>query len=151
MVLIDSLATGNLICLHNIPDVEQTISMALKFELVVQPLFAFGEFGDFQCICCPFASGSYVKVKGSRNMFGVVQRVPGSLGSQISWHLAHESGEVVRLRHRPPLSPGNVPGTSLGSESIPRPWYGREEYVTEKSIDTTGNRSRNRPTSSAAL
>jgi hypothetical protein len=84
MVLIDSLATGNLICLHNIPDVEQTISMALNFELVVQTFFAFGEFGDFQCIGCPFVSGPYVKIKGSRNMLGVVQRVTGGLGSQIS-------------------------------------------------------------------
>jgi hypothetical protein len=31
-------------------------------------------------------------------------------GSQISWHSAHEGGEVS-LRHRPPLPPGNVPGT----------------------------------------
>jgi len=59
-VLIDGLATGNLICLHNIPDIEQTISMALNFKLVVQRLFAVGEFGAFQCICCPFVSGSYV-------------------------------------------------------------------------------------------
>ena len=31
---------------------------------------------------------------------------------------------------------------SLGAESTPGPWYGRKEYVTEKSSDTTGNRSR---------
>jgi hypothetical protein len=36
----------------------------------------------------------------------VAQRVPGSLDSQISWHLAREGGEVVSLTHRPPLSPG---------------------------------------------
>ena len=30
---------------------------------------------------------------------------------------------------------------SLGAESTPRPWYGRKEYVIEKSSDTTGNRS----------
>jgi len=36
---------------------------------------------------------------------------------------------------------------SLGAESTPGPWYGRKEYVTEKSSDTTGNRSRNRPNS----
>ena len=39
---------------------------------------------------------------------------------------------------------------SLGAVSTPRPWYGRKEYVTEKSSDTTGNRSRERPTSSAS-
>jgi hypothetical protein len=37
---------------------------------------------------------------------------------------------------------------SLGAESTPGPWYGRKEYVTEKSSDTTGNRSRDRPTNS---
>ena len=31
-----------------------------------------------------------------------------------------------------------------------RGWYGRKEYVTEKYSDTTGNRSRDRPTSNAA-
>jgi hypothetical protein len=77
------------------------------------------------------------KKKESRNRPGVAQRVPGGLGSQISWHSTHEGGEVVTLTHRPPLTPG-------------RPWYGRKEYVTEKSNDTTGNRSRDHPTSSAA-
>jgi hypothetical protein len=47
-----------------------------------------------------------VKVKQSRNSPGVAQRVPGGLGSQISWHLAHEGGEVVSLTHWPPLPPG---------------------------------------------
>jgi hypothetical protein len=40
---------------------------------------------------------------------------------------------------------------SLGAESTPGPWCGRKEYVTEKSSDTTGKRSRDLPTSSAAL
>ena len=52
-----------------------------------------------------------LKVKESRNRPRVAQRVPGSLGSQISWHSAHKGGEVVSLRHRPPLPPGNVSGT----------------------------------------
>ena len=39
---------------------------------------------------------------------------------------------------------------SLGTESTPVPWKGRKEYVTEKSTDTTGNRFRDRPASSAA-
>jgi hypothetical protein len=36
----------------------------------------------------------------------VAQRVPGGIGSQISWHSAHEGGEVVSLTHRPPFLPG---------------------------------------------
>jgi hypothetical protein len=36
----------------------------------------------------------------------LVQRVPGALGPQISWHSAHKGGEVVSLTHRPPLPPG---------------------------------------------
>jgi hypothetical protein len=51
------------------------------------------------------------KVKESRNRPGVAQRVPGGSDSQISMTSAHESGEVVSLTHRPPLPPGNVPGT----------------------------------------
>jgi len=51
------------------------------------------------------------KVKESRERPGVVQRVPGGLGSHISRHSALEGGEVVSLTHRPPLPPGNVPGT----------------------------------------
>jgi len=35
-------------------------------------------------------------------------RVPGGLGSYIS---RHEGGKVVSPTHRPPLPPGNIPGT----------------------------------------
>jgi hypothetical protein len=45
------------------------------------------------------------KVKVSRNRPAVAQRFPVVLGSQISWHSAHEGGEVVSLTHRPPLPP----------------------------------------------
>jgi len=45
----------------------------------------------------------YLKVKESRNKPGMSQRVPGGLGSQISWHSGHKGGEVVSLTHRPPL------------------------------------------------
>ena len=41
------------------------------------------------------------KVKESRNRPGVARRVPEGLGSQISWYLAREGGEVVSLMHRP--------------------------------------------------
>jgi hypothetical protein len=46
------------------------------------------------------------KLKQSRNRPGVAQRVPGGLGSQISWHSEREGGDVVNLTHRPPLPPG---------------------------------------------
>jgi hypothetical protein len=46
-----------------------------------------------------------VKVKEYWNRPGVAQRVPGGLGSQISWHSAREGGEVVSPTHRPPLPP----------------------------------------------
>jgi len=93
----------------------------------------------------------FTKAKESRNRPGVAERVTGGLDSQISLHSAHEGGEVS-LTHWPPLTPGkcSLYSFSLGAESTPGPWYGRKEYVTEKSSDTTGNRSRDRPTSSAA-
>jgi len=40
---------------------------------------------------------------------------------------------------------------SLGAESTPGPWYGRKEYITEKSSDTTWNRSRDRPSSALTI
>jgi hypothetical protein len=39
--------------------------------------------------------------------------VPGGRGSQILRQSAHEGGKVVSPTHRPPLSPGNIPGTHL--------------------------------------
>ena len=54
---------------------------------------------------CTFNQGT-VKVKESRNRPGVAQRVPGGLGSQISWHSARKGGEDVSLTHRPPLPTG---------------------------------------------
>ena len=54
----------------------------------------------------PLTEMNKSKGKRSRNRPGVAQRVPGSLGSQISWHSAREGGEVVSLTHRPHLPPG---------------------------------------------
>jgi hypothetical protein len=59
------------------------------------------------CFCiCHYVTVVTIKVKQSRNMPVVAQRVPGGLGSQISWHSAGEDGEVVSLTHRPPSTPG---------------------------------------------
>jgi hypothetical protein len=101
---------------------------------------------------CPRRSLHCKKVKESRNRPGVPQRVPGGSGSQISmtfgtwrWGGCHPHAPAA-------LTPRKCSwySFSLGAESTPGPWYCRKEYVTEKSSDTTGNRSQDRPTSSAA-
>jgi hypothetical protein len=89
--------------------------------------------------------------KESRNRPGVAQRVPGGLGSQIfmtfgTWRW------WGRQPHTPAaFTPRNVPGTHFhqGLSRLQGHGVGRK-YVTEKSSDITGNRSRDRPTSSAA-
>jgi hypothetical protein len=52
-----------------------------------------------------------LKVKQSHYRPGQDQKVPGGWGSQISRQSTHEGGKVASPRHRPPLSPENIPGT----------------------------------------
>ena len=51
------------------------------------------------------------KVKQSHYRPEQTLGVPGDWGSQISRQSAHDGGKVVSLMHRPPLPPGNIPGT----------------------------------------
>jgi len=51
------------------------------------------------------------KVKQSRYRPGVAQRVRRKLRFLDSMTTAQDGGKVVSLTHRPPLPPGNAPGT----------------------------------------
>ena len=50
-------------------------------------------------------------VNQSHYRAGQALRVPEGSGSQILRQLGHEGGKVVSTTHRPPLPPGNIPGT----------------------------------------
>ena len=55
-----------------------------------------------------------LNIKQSHYRPGQALRVPEGSGSQILKQSAHEGGKVASPTHRPPLPPGNIPGTHFG-------------------------------------
>jgi len=74
-----------------------------------------------------------VKVKQSLNKLRQAPRVLGGQGSQISWQLVHEGGEVVSPTHRQPLSPAEIFLILISF----RGWVDPREVLCQRKIPST--------------